>query len=128
MNRLFKGGPGSGPRPGAGGSAADEIEGTQAEADKEVKSALAKVASLKKEIAQKMASSPSEKLKAIEKDYKTAAQKVSDLKQKIEESNARIAALKSQLKPGKKFTPANGHEKTKVAKGNRLALNGSYAG
>lgn len=95
---ISNGGPGSGPRQG---NSADEIEGTQKEADREVAKADKVVKSIQKEIAQRMAANPDEKVKSLEKEHAEVGKRLTGLKADLEATKARIAALKAKLKPGK---------------------------
>jgi lambda family phage portal protein len=107
------GGGGSGSGSGGGDSAAsgskprkerlrDRIEGTQAEADAQVKKADAKVNSIKSKIeAVKQKAESSEavaKVKAVEAQLSATQAHISDLKAQKAATDARIAALKAKLK------------------------------
>lgn len=97
MNPQTKGGPGSGPQGGSGESHADKIEGTQAEAAREVTKANASIASIKGKIEQLKASHPSARLEKLTTAHHAAAAKTAALAGKVAASNSKISALREQL-------------------------------
>jgi HK97 family phage prohead protease len=93
----------------------DRIEGTQKEADREVKKASDKVAKLQKKVAEvksqlvagsKLADAK-QKVAAAESQLKSASAKKSELTQKLDSSKARIAELKARLDAMKKRSTAD---------------------
>ena len=89
---------------GGGGNSArgerlrDRIEGTQAEADREVAKTAKQVRDIKAKIEQVKQRDPSNAAKSLEKKLAANQQKQADIASKLQASNARIAALKAQLK------------------------------
>jgi chromosome segregation ATPase len=98
------GGGGGGGGEGSGGGGArgerlrDRIEGTQAEADREVAKTSKQVRDIKAKIEQIKQRDPSNAAKSLEKKLAENQQKQADIASKLQASNARIAALKAKLK------------------------------
>jgi len=76
----------------------DRIEGTQAEADREVAKTSKQVRDIKAKIEQVKQRDPSNAAKSLEKKLAANQQKQADIASKIQASSARIAALKAKLK------------------------------
>jgi chromosome segregation ATPase len=89
------GGSGTGAR---GERLRDRIEGTQAEANREVAKTSRQVRDIKAKIEQIKQRDPSNATKSLEKKLAANQQKQADIASKLQASNARIAALKAQLK------------------------------
>jgi HK97 family phage prohead protease len=93
----------------------DRIEGTQKEADREVKKANDKVAKLQKKVAEvksqlaagSQLEAAKQKVAAAESKLKSASAKKSELTQKLDSSKARIAELKARLDAMKKRSTAD---------------------
>lgn len=93
---------GGGDEGGGGGARGerlrDRIEGTQAEADREVAKTAKQVRDIKVKIEQVKQRDPSNAAKSLEKILAANQQKQADIAAKLKASNERIAALKARLK------------------------------
>jgi TolA-binding protein len=97
------GGGGNGGAGGGGSSARgerlrDRIEGTQAEADREVAKTAKQVRDIKAKIEQVKQRDPGNVAKQLEKKLSDNQRKQADISSKLQASKDRIAALKAQLK------------------------------